>query len=371
MSESTRYELARRLADALEYDEQVTDARVWLKAPESGDYLPVISPNVNQVEDIVTANETELKARGALGLGADLNPVEGYVEIPGWPTLDFGKKKDVTERIERAAEAIGVAEAIATNAERREILVADEDDVVREAVHLVLQMAGYRVVEAVDGQQAIDRTRAELPDLIVIAWLLPVVDGKEVARELKSDPKTQHIPIVMLTKKTRVEDKVEALNVGVQDFITKPFDFRELLARIEQQVRWRTLLAGGVNTAVSLAGKTDESPQLAAVSALLDTHDFEGALKGATSTAQSDEAKGAFETAAQAYVLASKAAEGARRPDLANDLQHLAGNMYLRLAETSTDNEKIQLGYTMAARLFLKAGNLSLAQQAAARTATS
>jgi CheY-like chemotaxis protein len=367
MSESTRYELSRRLADALDYEEGINDARIWLEDDSTGIYWPVVSPCVNQVEDIVSYRTDELQARGALGFGADLKPTVGYIEIPGWLVLDFERRKEIAARIERSAEAIGVAEAISTNAPKREILIADEDDDVRGAVRAVLKSAGYAVCEAVNGQEAIDETRAERPHLVIMAWLLPGIDGKEAARELKSDPQTANIPIVMLTKKTRIEDKVEALNTGVQDFITKPFDFRELIARIEQQVRWRSLLGSGGSATAQIARDESVSPQLTAVVALLDTHDFEGALKGATATAKSDAGSGAFESAAQAYVLASKAAEGARRPDLANEYQREAGNMYLRLAESSSDNEKIQHGYTMAARLFLIAGNLAQAQQAATR----
>jgi len=367
MSASTRYELARRLADGLSADDGIAGSRVWLDDGSGVGFLPVISPNVNQVEDIVTESAAELQARGALGFGAGLKPVLGYVEIPQWNTRDPDRREKITGRIERAATAIGLAAAVATNASRRKILIADEDGVVRAAVRSVLRCAGYDVDEAVNGQEAIDKVRERAVDLVVMAWLLPVVDGKAAARELKGDPKTQHIPIVMLTKKTRIEDKVEALNVGVQDFITKPFDFRELIARIEQQVRWRALLGGAGGVGASLAQAEGASPQLEAVMALLDTHDFDGALKGAMRTAEDDERGGSFESAARAYLLASKAAEGARRPDLANELQRLSGAMFLRLAESANDTAKIQLGYTMAARMFLTAGSLTQAQDAAGR----
>jgi CheY-like chemotaxis protein len=372
MSESNRYELARRLAEQLETDAGVTNARVWLCSGEDPAYLPVISPSVTQVEQITEATAAELVARGSLGLGADLKPVLGYVEIPGWESMDPQRREVVTECIERTAQAMASAEAIssATSDAPRKILIADEDDALRKSVRAVLCSAGYEVVEATTGPEAIEKTRAELPDLVVMAWLLPVVNGKDATVQLKADPSTRHIPILMLTKRTRIEDKVEALSAGVQDFMTKPFDFRELLARIEQQVRWRKLLdqTGEPSAAVAVEPQPVEPaayPQFASWNAMLEAQDYSGVLNGAMQYAQACEEAGKFEDAAQAYETASRAADGSRRPDLTNKLQRLAGSMYLRLAEESTDTAKIQLGYTMSARMFLTAGNLELAQEAA------
>lgn len=373
MSESNRYELARRLAESLNENFGLADARVWLRDGDSDDYLPVISPTVTQVDQITEATSGELRGRGAYPLGAD---VLGYVEIPSWRSIDKERQKAILARVEEAAEALAAAAAIsvATSGSPRKILVVDPDAAFRKSVRAVLHFAGYGVVEAADGPSAIEQTRAEQPDLVLLAWLLEGINGKDAARQIKADPATRHIPILMVTVCSSIEDKVEALDAGVQDFVTKPFDFRELLARIEQQVRWRKLLDHDVEGAasVAVAPKTvpeSTGPELAHLSTLLEAKNYDAALKESMAAAEFSEGRGEFEGAAQAYVLASQAAGGARRPELANKLQRLAGTMYLRLAENSRDTAKIQLGYTMSARMFLMAGNLVLAQQAAEHAA--
>jgi DNA-binding response OmpR family regulator len=373
MSESNRYELARRLADSLNENYTLADARVWLRDGDSDDYLPVISPTVTQVEQITEATSGDLQGRGAYPLGAD---VLGFVEIPSWRTIDKERQKAILTRVEEAAQAMAAAAAIseATSESPRKILIVDPDAAFRKSVRAVLHVAGYAVAEAADGPSAIEQTRAEQPDLVLLAWLLEGINGRDAARQIKADPATRHIPILMVTVCSSIEDKVEALDAGVQDFVTKPFDFRELLARIEQQVRWRKLLDHDVEGAASVAVAPkamaeSTGPELAHLTALLGAKNYDAALKESMAAAEFSEGRGEFEGAAQAYVLASQAADGARRPELANKLQRLAGTMYLRLAENARDTEKIQLGYTMSARMFLMAGNLVLAQQAAQHAA--
>jgi DNA-binding response OmpR family regulator len=372
MSESNRYELARRLADSLHGKYELLDARVWLRDGETEDYLPVISASVAQMDQYAEVTAGDLQARGALGLGADLKPQLGYVEIPGWRSMDTPRQEAITSRIEETAQAMAASAAIssATDESPRKIVIADENAALRRSVRAVLHFAGYEVVEATDGRMVIDRTRAELPDLVLMAWQLSVINGKEATAELKKDRTTQRIPIVMLTRRNAIEDKVEALDAGVQDFITKPFDFRELLARIDQQVRWRKLLEHGGKPAgrVGVAPTAPEESigaELARLNALFESKDYGTVLKEAMAAAEFSEDRGEFEGAAQAYALAGQAAEVARRPDLANRLERLSGTMYLRLAENSKDTSKIEMGYTMSARMFLKAGNLALAEQAA------
>lgn len=377
MSESNRYELARRLADSLHGTYGLLDARVWLRDGDTEDYLTIISPTVTQADQIIEATAGELKARRPLGLGADLNGDLGYVEIPGWQSMEEDRRNAIAARIGEAAQAMAAAAAIstATSESPRKIVVADEDAALRRSVRAVLHVAGYEVVEASDGRSAIEKVRAELPDLLLMAWLLPAISGREVASELKKDPTTRHVPIViMVTATASMDDKVAALDAGVQDFMFKPFDFRELLARIEMQVRRRKLLGHDVEPAASVSvaptvAKELIGPELAHLNALLESKDYDGLLKEAMAAAEFSEGRGEFEGAAQAYALASQAADGARRPELANKLQRLAGTMYLRLAENSRDTAKIQLGYTMSVKMFLVAGNLVLAQQAAERAA--
>jgi len=98
-------------------------------------------------------------------------------------------------------------------------------------------MEGYRVRCVATGEEALAEARQNLPELIVLDLLLPAVDGLEVCRRLKSDPRTQHIPVIMLTAKSEESDMVAGLELGADDYITKPFSPRVLLARIKAILR--------------------------------------------------------------------------------------------------------------------------------------
>jgi two-component system phosphate regulon response regulator PhoB len=117
------------------------------------------------------------------------------------------------------------------------ILVVDDEEDLLELIGYNLSKEGYRVASATSGEEAMKKAKAELPGLIVLDLLLPNVDGLEVCRSLKSDPKTQHIPIVMLTAKAEEIDIVTGLEVGADDYVSKPFSPRVLLARIKAVLR--------------------------------------------------------------------------------------------------------------------------------------
>ncbi len=117
------------------------------------------------------------------------------------------------------------------------ILVVDDEEDLLELVRYNLTKEGYRVDCAASGEQAIREARTSPPDLIVLDLLLPNVDGLDVCKHLRSDPKTQHVPIVMLTAKSEEADVVTGLELGADDYITKPFSPRVLLARIRNVLR--------------------------------------------------------------------------------------------------------------------------------------
>src|SRR5688572_31923679 len=117
------------------------------------------------------------------------------------------------------------------------ILVVDDEEDLLELIGYNLTKEGYRVSYAASGEEALKKAKAELPGLIVLDLLLPNVDGLEVCKSLKIDPKTQHIPIVMLTAKGEEIDEVMGLEVGADDYIVKPFSPRVLLARIKAVLR--------------------------------------------------------------------------------------------------------------------------------------
>ncbi len=119
----------------------------------------------------------------------------------------------------------------------RKILVVDDEAVLVETIAYNLEQAGYHVVTAADGSSALDAARSEIPDLIILDIMLPGMDGLEVCRQLRRESSTATTPIVMLTAKGDEIDKVVGLEVGADDYVTKPFGRRELLARVRALLR--------------------------------------------------------------------------------------------------------------------------------------
>jgi two-component system, OmpR family, alkaline phosphatase synthesis response regulator PhoP len=120
---------------------------------------------------------------------------------------------------------------------KQTVLVVDDEEDILELVNYNLSREGYQVYLAGTGEDGLKCARAKLPDLVVLDLMLPGVDGLEVCRELKGDPKTGHIPIVMLTAKGEEADVVTGLELGADDYIAKPFSPRVLLARIKTVLR--------------------------------------------------------------------------------------------------------------------------------------
>ena len=122
-------------------------------------------------------------------------------------------------------------------AAKGKILIVDDEKTIAEVVQYNLEREGFRVIVAHDGAQALEAARRELPELILLDWMLPEVDGLEACRLLKQGEKTRHIPIIMLTVKSDETDKVLGLEMGADDYITKPFSPRELVARVKAMLR--------------------------------------------------------------------------------------------------------------------------------------
>ena len=119
----------------------------------------------------------------------------------------------------------------------RKILVVDDEAVLVETIAYNLEQAGYQVFTAADGASALQAAHREAPDLIILDIMLPEMDGLEVCRQLRRESSTATTPIMMLTAKSEEIDKVVGLEVGADDYITKPFGRRELLARVRALLR--------------------------------------------------------------------------------------------------------------------------------------
>lgn len=119
------------------------------------------------------------------------------------------------------------------------ILVVEDEPAIQELLTLNLQQNGHNPLRAMSVEQAQMLMRETLPDLIILDWMLPGMSGIDYARRLKGDDLTKSIPIIMLTAKSEENDKVRGLEVGADDYITKPFSPRELLARVKAVLRRR------------------------------------------------------------------------------------------------------------------------------------
>ncbi len=117
------------------------------------------------------------------------------------------------------------------------ILIVDDEHAIREMVDFALTRAGYQVVGAEDATSALSAIAQSRPDLILLDWMLPDISGVDLARRLKKEELYQEIPIIMLTARVEEQDKVRGLEVGADDYVTKPFSTRELVARIKAVLR--------------------------------------------------------------------------------------------------------------------------------------
>ncbi len=118
------------------------------------------------------------------------------------------------------------------------ILIAEDEPHLREVLRFQLEGAGFDVIEARDGQQALEYALSYRPDLMLLDVMMPRLDGYEVCRRLRAAFETRTLPIIMLTAKSEVADKVSGLADGANDYVTKPWEHRELLLRIRNMLEW-------------------------------------------------------------------------------------------------------------------------------------
>ena len=117
------------------------------------------------------------------------------------------------------------------------ILIIEDEPAIREMVAMALGRAGYEVFQAESGEEGFSLLNEHVPDLILLDWMLPGMSGIDFARRIGKDPLSSNIPIIMLTARGEEEDKIRGLDVGADDFVTKPFSPRELVSRIKAVLR--------------------------------------------------------------------------------------------------------------------------------------
>jgi two-component system phosphate regulon response regulator PhoB len=120
---------------------------------------------------------------------------------------------------------------------KAKILIVDDESAIRDMLRLALEMANYECIEASNALEAHSLIIDEQPDLIMLDWMMPGTSGIELARRLKLDEVTADLPIIMLSAKGEEDNKIQGLEVGADDYITKPFSPRELIARLKVVLR--------------------------------------------------------------------------------------------------------------------------------------
>lgn len=112
------------------------------------------------------------------------------------------------------------------------ILVIEDDNTINELIKVNLELVGYKVIQALDGIKGFALAKQEMPNLIVLDVMMPEVDGYTVAQRIRQNPPTKNIPILMLTALSQLDNKVRGFDIGVDDYLTKPFEMEELKVRI-------------------------------------------------------------------------------------------------------------------------------------------
>lgn len=152
-------------------------------------------------------------------------------------------QKDATPSYDWIAERLGITESEVEERIKRlsdtrtKILIVDDELDTLLPLKRALEMDDFNVIEAQDGVEALEKVRAEIPDLVLLDLMLPRINGFEVCQRLKQDEATNSIPIIMLTAKGETSDKIEGMEIGADDYVTKPFNLDELKARIKAVLR--------------------------------------------------------------------------------------------------------------------------------------
>lgn len=180
------------------------------------------------------------------------------------------------------------------------ILVVDDEEAILELISYNLQKEGFTVETAADGEQALAKVESVRPDLIILDWMLPGLDGLEVCRRIRLNADTADLPIIMLTARGEEVDKILGLELGANDYVTKPFSPRELAARVRAHLRVRQKSA-----------EVNESRQIRQGGLFLDPDRYLAQKNGKTLTLPPKE----FELL---YLLAANPGRVFRREDILN-----------------------------------------------------
>lgn len=161
------------------------------------------------------------------------------------------------------------------------ILVADDEPINRSLIQRRLERAGFRVLTAENGREAVDQTLGALPDLVILDVMMPLMDGLEACRLIKADAATRDIPVIFLSARDETEMKVSGLSLGANDYISKPFKAEELLARVDVAMRLkqeRDRLRASAQEALATAELAQERAMTDALTGLLNRYGLQRSL---------------------------------------------------------------------------------------------
>ena len=181
------------------------------EAPAADD--PFVVPTLNLGDQLIAAQETAAAASPEL-----------RVPSPE-PSTDATAPPAVAQNVKADAPAYGSS--------RKTVMIVDDSPTIRKILGLTLERAGYKVVAEPDGESAIERLLQVVPDLILLDIAMPKIDGYEVCKRLKQDPRTKHVPVVMLSGKGALFDKVKGHMAGATEYLTKPFETPAVLAVVQ------------------------------------------------------------------------------------------------------------------------------------------
>lgn len=136
---------------------------------------------------------------------------------------------------------------------QQKILIVEDEPSIIDILSYNLKNEGFKVITATDGRKGLKFARTAMPDLAILDLMLPVIDGLQVCRQLRDDPKTQHIRILMLTAKSEEVDEIVGFNMGADDYVTKPFKIKPLIHRIKALLR-RPPTSSETGDAITLDG---------------------------------------------------------------------------------------------------------------------